>query len=84
MSAQSTCEEMYLFQKLLRFHGISKIDHRTKECDFRYQINYPTLPSFDIKLSDIENMENIIIVGTNISDEFPILSNDIKGCLQKK
>ena len=83
MSAQSTCEEMYLFQKLLRFHGISKIDHRTKECDFRYQSNYPALPSFDIKLSDIENMENIIIVGTNISDEFPILSIYLRDACKK-
>ena len=70
MSAQSSCEEMYLFQKLLRDNNVSKIDHRSKECDFRYQDDYPVIPSFDIKLSEIAEMDNIIIVGTNITREF--------------
>jgi len=74
MSAQSSCEEMFLFQHLLRENNIGKIDHRSKECDFRYQKNFPTIPSFDIKLSEIKNLDNIIIIGTNVSKEFPILS----------
>ena len=74
MSAQSSCEEMFLFQYLLRKNDVKKIDHRSKESDFRYQKNYPSIPSFDIKLSDIQNLDNIIIIGANISKEFPILS----------
>ena len=74
MSAQSSCEEMFLFQDFLRNKNVKKIDHRSKECDFRYQKNYPTIPSFDIKLIDIPSLDNIIIVGANISKEFPILS----------
>ena len=66
MSAQSSCEEMYLFQKLLRDNNVSKIDHRSKE-RFSYQDDYPIIPSFDIKLSEIAQMDNIIIVGTNIT-----------------
>ena len=34
----------------------------------------PVIPSFDIKISDIPKMDNIIIIGSNISKEFPILS----------
>ena len=63
MSAQSSCEEMFLFQYLLRKNDVKKIDHRSKESDFRYQKNYPSIPSFDIKLSDIQNLDNIIIIG---------------------
>ncbi len=74
MSAQSSCEEMFLFQDLLRNKKIGKIDHRSKECDFRYQNYFPAIPSFDIKLEDIQSLDNIVIVGTNISKEFPILS----------
>ena len=74
MSAQSSCEEMFLFQHLLRENNVKKIDHRSKECDFRYQKNFPSIPSFDVKLSDIKNFDNIIIIGANISKEFPILS----------
>ena len=83
MSAQSSCEEMYLFQKILREIGISYIDHRVKECDFKYQDKYPVIPSFDIKLSEIESMENIILVNVNISKEFPILSVYIRNAVKQ-
>ena len=83
MSAQSSCEEMYLFQKILRDSGITNIDHRTKECDFRYQESYPVIPSFDIKLSEIESMENIILVNVNISKEFPILSVYLRNAVKQ-
>ena len=84
MSAQASCEEMYLFQKILRDSGISNIDHRSKECDFRYQENYPVIPSFDIKLSEIASMENIILVNVNISKEFPILSVYLRNAVKQK
>ena len=82
MSAQSTCEEMYMFQKILRENGIANIDHRTKECDFRYQANYPVIPSFDIKINDLVNMDNIILINTNISKEFPILSIYLRNAIK--
>ncbi len=87
MSAQASSEEMYLFQKILRENGIYKIDHRAKECDFAYQSKYPLIPSFDCKLNDINNMDNIILVDVNVSKEYPILSiylrNAIKNNLTK-
>ena len=82
MSSQATCEEMYLFQKILRNKGIYNIDHRSKECDFRYQDNFPTIPSFDIKLSDIKAMDNIILLNVNISKEFPILSIYLRNAVK--
>ena len=82
ISAQATCEEMYMFQKILRAKGITKIDHRAKECDFRYQDKYPTIPSFDVKLSDICNMDNIILIGVNITKEFPILSIYLRNAVK--
>jgi len=82
MSAQSSCEEMYLYQKILRENGITNIDHRTKECDFRYQENYPVIPSFDIKINDLAKMDNIILVNTNISKEFPILSIYLRNAIK--
>ena len=83
MSAQSSCEEMYLFQKILRDIGISNIDHRSKECDFKYQDKYPIIPSLDIKLSEIESMENIILVNVNITKEFPILSVYLRNAVKQ-
>ena len=82
MSAQASCEEMYLFQKILRENGINKIDHRAKECDFKYQSKYPLIPSFDCKLNDIHNMDNIILVDINVSKEYPILSIYLRNAIK--
>jgi len=82
MSPQASCEEMYLFQKLLRDKGVNNIDHRSKECDFRYQENYPVIPSFDIKLNDIKTIDNIILVNVNISKEYPILSIYLRNAIK--
>tara|TARA_Y100000768_G_scaffold88699_1_gene63701 strand:- start:4081 stop:6321 length:2241 start_codon:yes stop_codon:yes gene_type:complete len=82
MSAQSTSEEMYLFQKILRENNIYKIDHRVKECDFKYQSKYPVIPSFDCKLNDILSMDNIILVNINVSKEFPILSIYLRNAIK--
>ena len=82
MSAQASSEEMYLFQKILRENGINKIDHRAKECDFEYQSKYPLIPSFDCKLNDIHNMDNIILVDINVSKEYPILSIYLRNAIK--
>jgi len=74
ITPQSTSEELYLFQKLFKGLDINNIDHRTNECDFGYQDNFPIMPSLGCDLKDIDNYDNIILVGVNIKSEFPILS----------
>ena len=83
MSAQASCEEMYLFQKILRENNVHKIDHRAKECDFKYQSKYPLIPSFSCTLNDIYHMDNIILVDINVSKEFPILSIYLRNAIIK-
>ena len=74
ISGQSTNEELFLFQKLFRSLLISNIDHRTNECDFDYQYDYPLMPSLNCDFNDIGSFDNIILLGVNIKSEFPILS----------
>lgn len=74
ISPQSTCEELYLFQKLFKGLNVKNIDHRTKEKDFEYQSYFPVMPLFGCNFDMIESFENIILVGVNVKKEFPILS----------
>tara|TARA_B100001057_G_scaffold81281_2_gene76656 strand:- start:13120 stop:15372 length:2253 start_codon:yes stop_codon:yes gene_type:complete len=74
ISPQSTSEEMYLFQNLLRGLGVSNIDHRTNERDFSYQNDYPLMPSLGTNIDNLNDYDNIILVGVNIKTEFPILT----------
>ena len=83
ISAQSSCEEMYLFQKILRELNINNIDHRTKENDTKYQKSYPIVPSLGINLSDLTQMDNIILVDVDITKEFPILSIYMRDAIKE-
>ncbi|MEC9206042.1 MAG: NADH-quinone oxidoreductase subunit NuoG [Pseudomonadota bacterium] len=74
ITPQSTCEELYLFQKLFKGLNIKNIDHRTNEVDYSYQENFPTMPLLGTNLNEIDSFENILLVGVNIKREFPILS----------
>ena len=74
ISAQSTSEELFLFQHLFKHMNIQNIDHRTNESDFNYQENYPLMPSLGCNINDLDKFDNILLVGVNIKTEFPILT----------
>ena len=84
ISPQSTCEELYLFQKLFKGLNIKNIDHRTKERDFSYQDNFPAMPLFGCNFNMIDSFDNIVLVGVNIKKEFPILSPRLIKATRKK
>ena len=74
ISAQSTSEEMLMFQRYLRNLGIKNLDHRTNEVDFNYQDNFPIMPHLGCQINELSKYDNIILFGVNIKDEYPILS----------
>ena len=82
ISANSTIEEQYLFQKWLREMGINNIDYRVSQNDFRYQTEEP-FPKIDIPLEDIENMESILLIDSNITYDQPILSHKLRKSFLK-
>ncbi len=75
-SPNSTVEEFYLGQKLFRSLGIHNLDHRLRQLDFRDQDKAPLYPNLGLglTLSDIENQSVILLVGSNIRKEQPIIS----------
>ena len=78
ISANSTTEECFLFQKLIRSLGSNNIDHRIKQLDFSNQENYPIYPNIGSCISDINKFESIIIVGSDIHKELPLLALEIR------
>jgi NADH-quinone oxidoreductase subunit G len=78
ISPNSTTEECFLFQKLIRCLGSNNIDHRTKQLDFSNQENYPTYPNIGCSLKDIEKFNSILIVGSDIHKELPLLALRIR------
>ncbi|MCX7120883.1 MAG: NADH-quinone oxidoreductase subunit NuoG [Gammaproteobacteria bacterium] len=73
----STTEEYYLFQKLIRSLGSNNIDHRIRESDFTDQMHRPLFPALNSKIADIEECDTILLVGSNVRYEQPIISTRI-------
>lgn len=78
ISPSSTVEELYLFQKLLRSLGCHNIDHRLHQTDFSYQDVVDNFPGLGISLEDLQNQENILLVGSNIQREQPLAGHRVR------
>ena len=71
----ASLEEAYLFQKLMNGLGVTNLDHRHRQQDFADDgVDYDQ----DVALSDIEEAETILVVGSAIRREQPILAHRIR------
>ena len=71
----TSLEEAYLFQKLMNGLGVTNLDHRHRQQDFADDgVDYDQ----DVALSDIEEAETILVVGSAIRREQPILAHRIR------
>jgi len=68
-----TLEEHFLFQALLRGMGSSNIDHRLRQRDFRNDDLAPLHPSLGLPVAGVENAGAVLLVGSNIRKEQPLL-----------
>ena len=76
ISPSATLEEAYLFQKLLRGLGSNNIDHRLRQQDFSDQnCDYD---HEEWSLADIEQSDDIVLVGCNIRAEQPIIAHRVR------
>lgn len=76
MSPTATLEEAYLFQKLLRGLGSNNIEHRLRQQDFKG--NDADYHHQNWSLADIEQSDDIVLVGCNIRAEQPIIAHRIR------
>jgi NADH-quinone oxidoreductase subunit G len=70
-SPNSTTEEFYLLQKILRSLGSDNVDHRLRQTDFSDQDNFGAFPGLGMSFADIEQSDAILLIGSNIQKEQP-------------
>ena len=77
-SANSTLEELHLLQKLARELGVENIDHRHRQKDFSAdEIGFNT-PSLVVDVADVEKQNTILLVGSYLRKEIPILNHRVR------
>ncbi len=80
-SSCATIEELYLLQKSLRAIGVNNIDHRLRQTDFNDQESMGLFPWLGMSITDIEQQDAILLVGSNIRKEQPLLNHRIRNAV---
>lgn len=71
-------EDLYLVQKLARALGIFSIDHRLRQVDFSNDPENIVYPSLEMSIADLEHIDNILLIGSNIRMEQPMLAHRLR------
>jgi NADH-quinone oxidoreductase subunit G len=82
-SPMATVEEMYLLAQIARGVGCNNIDHRLRQLDFREQERDAVFPGLGLKIADIELLEGVLVVGSNVRHEMPMLAHRIRKAAVK-
>jgi len=78
-SPNSTLEELYLLQKLSRAVGVENLDHRLRQSDFSLDQNGFMAPKLNHSLKDIESLDNVLLVGSYLRKEIPLLNHRVRN-----
>ena len=77
-SPSSTTEELYLLARLTRALGSENIDHRLRQRDFRDQLADPLHPGLGMPILEVDALEALLVVGSNLRREVPILAHRVR------
>lgn len=77
-SPNSTVEEFYLLQKILRAIGSENIDHRLRQTDFTDQTHFGLFPGLSETVAELETADAIILIGSNIQKEQPMAATRVR------
>ena len=77
-SPSSTIEECHLLSRLADHIGTANIDHRVRQRDFSDQENDPVMPWLGCRLEDIEKAGAILVAGSNLRKEAPIIAHRVR------
>ena len=81
-SPTATVEELYLIQKLARSLGVDNIDHRIRQTDFSDQDIAPAFPWLGQSVDNLEQLNSVLLVGSNIRHDQPIAAHRLRKASQ--
>jgi NADH-quinone oxidoreductase subunit G len=80
-SPSSTAEEFFLLARIARGLGTNHIDHRLRQLDFRAPAD--TAPGLGMSVADVERLEGLLVVGSNLRHEMPLLAHRVRKAAVK-
>lgn len=83
VSPNSTMEEGYLARKLAEGLGCANVDYRLRQTDFRLDGKRLGTPWMGCNIPDIEALDRILIIGSNLRNEHPLLSTRFRKAVAR-
>lgn len=83
ISPSSTLEEIYLVQQFTRGLGSENIDHRLRQLDFNDQHIAPVFPWLGQSIEDLERLDAVLLIGSNVRKEQPIAAHRLRKAVLK-
>jgi NADH-quinone oxidoreductase subunit G len=77
-SPMATVEELFLLAQVARGLGSANIDHRLRQLDFRAQESDAAFPNLGLKIADVEKLDGVLVIGSNLRHEMPLLAHRIR------
>ncbi len=77
-SPSATLEDSHLLAQLAAHLGTNNIDHRVGRRDVSDQANDPLYPDLGCSIAAIENQEAVLVAGSNIRNEAPIIAHRLR------
>ena len=78
VSPTATLEEASLATRIARGLGSDNVDHRLRRVDFRDQAGDAVAPTLGCRLADLDKASAVLLVGSNIRREAPIIAHRIR------
>ncbi len=78
ISPQSTNEELFLFQGLLRGLGVQAIEHRLRQTDFRADAAMPLYPALNMSLEHLEGESLVFLCHAYPREQQPLTNHRLR------
>ncbi len=79
----STLEELYLLQKLMKGIGSENVDFRLRQADFSADGKRAGAPWLGMQIDDINNLDRLLIVGSFLRKDHPLLAHRVRQAVKK-
>ncbi len=74
----ATAEETWLLARLARGLGVRNLDYRLRQLDTRDQAADAAFPGLGLPLADLETLDSVLVVGSDLRQEAPVLAHRIR------
>lgn len=81
-SAHSTCEELYLLQKLIRAVGSGNIDHRVRQSDFRADKYLQGAPWLGNSIAQLSHLKSVFVIGSTLRKDHPLIAQRFRQAVK--